>query len=121
MIKRKPEVLIDLAAGQTENIEIEITNATHLPNKAGCGLGFADEQPCGEDLPIKDNFVVCGEVKGYTDATFEYPLTMHPDAQIDGKVYEVYLTFRTRTGKPFGEIIPIKVRCNNETVVYRDP
>ena len=120
-MKRKPEMLIDLAAGETEMIEIEITNATHQPNKSGCALSFADYQPCGDNLPLKDHLIVCGDVKGFSDATFEYPLTMHPDTPIDGQIYELHLTFRTRTGKPFGEIIPIRVRCNNETVAYRDP
>ena len=96
VVKSKPEQEIELAPGQTEMIEIMINNATYQPNKKGCKITFADEQPSG-NVPLNHLQYVCEQdVPGQTDATFHVPITMGDHIAADGHVFEVNLVFREK-------------------------
>jgi len=109
---RKPEEVIVLAPGSAQVIEIDVLNDTFWPWKNGCTLTLADEQPSLE-MPI-DIFSVPveQEVKGKASATFSVPLTMASHIVADSdKVYTIMLTFRGPRGQPYGQHIPIKIKC----------
>ena len=108
---RKPEQVIEIIPGFTENVELEILNDTYWPWKAGCTLTLADDQPSNE-LPIDIFSLPVDEVRGKAKAKFTVPLTvadhMTPD---DNAEYEVNLTFRGPAGMAFGTPITLKIKC----------
>ena len=114
--QRKPEGVLQFAPGMTQTIELEVLNDTYWPWAADCILNLADEQPCGNELPI-DAFSVNIEekVKGKTSTTVSVPLTMAQSTAVDvTKEYEIMLTFRNPKGSPFGTPIPLRMKCVSE-------
>ena len=91
--QRKPEEVLNLSAGATQNVELEILNDTLWAWKKGSYLNLADEQPSGAELPIEAFTVnIEQKVKGKTTTTVSVPLTMAQNAAVDnGQVHEIFV------------------------------
>ena len=91
--QRQPEEVLNLSAGVTQNVELEILNDTLWAWKKGSYLNLADEQPSGDELPIEAFTVnIEQKVKGKTCTTVSVPLTMAQNIAVDnGRVHEIFV------------------------------
>ena len=94
--QRKPEQTLSFSPGATQTIELEILNDTYWPWANGSILTLADQQPCGETIPIGDFTVNIEErVMGKESTTLQVPLKMPQNfAAVNGKEYEIALSMR---------------------------
>ena len=113
VIVRKPEDVIELNGLQTEQVEIEVLNDTHWPWKYNCTVGLAKNQT-EENMPIQTfAFPIQNNVQGKSQFTVRVPIRATDMAQIDDfdKVYNVQLGFFEPSGKQFGSVFTLNVKC----------
>ena len=111
VIVKKPENVIEAAAGQNMITEIEILNDTFWPWKQGCILALADEQ--SDDVPIELNHTSIDMIIGAKqEQKIEIPFTVLNNIVASDRVYNIALSFKTPQGREFGMQVPLQVRVN---------
>ena len=92
VVQEKPEGVIEIAAGSTEQAEIQVFNNTYWPWKKGCKLASEIEQV---GCPIEPVSVMIEEqVRGKQPLKISVPLTVKADfAGSDDTVYTIKMAF----------------------------
>ena len=110
VIVKKPESVIEVAAGQKMLTAVEILNDTFWPWKQGCTLALADQQT-DDVVPIELNQASVDMVIGAKqEQKIEIPFTVLNNIEASDRVYNIALSFKTRKGREFGMQVPLQVK-----------